>query len=338
LRLDIHTHLLPPDLPDFKGRFGEGGFIRLQASGPCRARMVRDDGTFFREVESNAWDAAPRLVECDAAGVDVQVLSTVPVLFSYWAKPEQGLEVAGFLNDHLAGVVRAHPKRFVGLGTLPLQSPSLAVRELSRCMGPLGLAGVQIGSHVNQWNLNDPALFPVYEAAEALGAALFVHPWDMMGEERMKRYWLPWLVGMPAETSLAICSMIFGGVFERFPRLRVCFAHGGGAFPGTLGRIEHGFECRPDLVAIDNPTPPRDYLGRFWVDSLVHDGPTLRSIVALFGGDRVALGSDYPFPLGEARPGSLIEETFGDDRHLRDQLAWHNGLAWLGLRGEQFAP
>lgn len=337
MRLDLHTHLLPPDLPDWKARFGEGGFMRLKPINSCRARMVRDDGAEFREVEHNAWDAAVRLRECDAAGVDVQVLSTVPVMFSYWAKASNGLEVARFLNDHLAGVVRGNPKRFVGLGTLPMQAPDLAVAELIRCVEQLGLDGVQIGSHVNAWNLSNPALQPVFAAAERLGAAVFVHPWDMMGQERMGKYWLPWLVGMPAETSLAICSLIFGGVFARFPKLRVAFAHGGGSFPGTLGRIQHGFECRPDLVAVDNEVPPRDYLGHFWVNSLVHDSETLRSIVTLFGADKVALGSDYPFPLGEAKPGTLIDAAFADET-VRRKLSWENGFAWLGRNSRDFAP
>jgi aminocarboxymuconate-semialdehyde decarboxylase len=148
-----------------------------------------------------------------------------------------------------------------------------------------------------------------------LNAAMFVHPWDMMGKERMPKYWLPWLVGMPAETCLAICSMIFGGVFERFPKLRVAFAHGGGAFPFTIGRIEHAFYVRPDLVAIDNKINPRSYLAtdktpaRFYVDSLVHDTEALKILLKLFGAERVALGSDYPFPLGEAKSGQLIEST-----------------------------
>jgi len=261
--VDVHTHLLPPELPRWKERFGYGGFIGLEHTGPCRAWMVKDDGQQFREVEENLWAPAARLADCDRTGVDVQVLSTVPVMFSYWARPEDGAEVARFLNDHLAGVVAGSPRRFVGLGTLPMQAPTLAVREIERCVTTLGLAGVQIGSHVNDWNLSDPALFEVFAAAAELGAAVFVHPWDMMGESRMRKYWLPWLVGMPAEVSLAICSVIFGGVLERLPRLRIAFAHGGGAFPGTLGRIEHGFECRPDLVAVDNPVPPRAYLGRF---------------------------------------------------------------------------
>lgn len=336
MKIDIHTHLLPTELPRFKERFGYGGFLSLERRAGCRARLLRDDGTLFREVDDNAWDPAARLRDCAATGVDLQVLSTVPVLFSYWAKPDDGLTVARFLNDQLASVVRQAPRRFAGLGTLPLQAPALAVAELERCMGELGLCGVQIGSHVNDWNLSDPALFPVFAAAERLGAAVFVHPWEMMGEARMAKYWLPWLVGMPAETALAICSVIFGGVLERLPKLRIAFAHGGGAFAGTFGRIEHGFQVRPDLVAIDNERPPRDYLGRFYVDSLVHDPLALRAIVALFGEDHVALGSDYPFPLGEARPGALIEAMDSLSAATRQKLLCDNGLRWLGRSAEDF--
>jgi aminocarboxymuconate-semialdehyde decarboxylase len=329
-RIDIHTHLLPRDLPDFKGRYGYGGFIRLEHHQACCARMLRDDGKFFREIESNCWDGPTRLRECDRDGVSAQVLSTVPVMFSYWAKPEDGYDLSRFLNDHLAGVVASRPGRFVGLATLPMQSPRHAVRELERSVRELGLAGAQIGSHVGEWNLSAPELFEVFEAAQALDAAIFVHPWDMMGESRMPRYWLPWLVGMPAEVSLAICSMIFGGVFERLPRLRVAFAHGGGAFAGTLGRIQHGFEARPDLCAIDNPVGPREYLGRFFVDSLVHDERTLKFVLETFGEDFVALGSDYPFPLGEAAPGRMIDGMKELGPAARDKLLCRNALRWLG--------
>jgi len=327
--VDVHTHLLPPELPRWKERFGYGGFIRLEHTGPCRARMLKDDGRGFREVEENLWAPAARLADCERFGVDVQVLSTVPVMFSYWAKPEDGAEVARFLNDHLASVVSGAPDRFIGLGTLPMQAPSLAARELERCVRSLGLAGVQIGTHVNDWNLSDPALFEVFATAAELGAAVFIHPWDMMGEARMRKYWLPWLVGMPAESSLALCSLIFGGVLERLPTLRVAVAHGGGAFPATLGRIQHGFEARPDLVAVDNPVPPRAYLGRFWVDSLVHDPDMLRFLVKLLGEDRVMLGSDYPFPLGEAVPGMLIRSV-PELAAARAKLLGENALRWLG--------
>jgi aminocarboxymuconate-semialdehyde decarboxylase len=327
--VDVHTHLLPPELPRWKERFGYGGFIRLEHTGPCRARMLKDDGQAFREVEDNLWAPAARLADCDRLGVDLQVLSTVPVMFSYWARPEDGAEVARFLNDHLASVVAGAPGRFIGLGTLPMQGPALAARELERCVRSLGLAGVQIGTHVNDWNLSDPALFEVFAAAAELGAAVFIHPWDMMGEARMRKYWLPWLVGMPAEASLALCSLIFGGVLERLPTLRVAVAHGGGAFPATLGRIQHGFEARPDLVAVDNPVPPRAYLGRFWVDSLVHDPDMLGFLVKLLGEDRVMLGTDYPFPLGEAVPGALIRSV-PELAGVRDRLLGENALRWLG--------
>jgi aminocarboxymuconate-semialdehyde decarboxylase len=240
-------------------------------------------------------------------------------MFSYWAKPQDALDLSMYLNDHIAGIVQKYPSRFIGLGTIPLQSPDLAIKEMERCM-KIGLRGVQIGSHVNDWNLNEPALFPVFEAAQEMGAAIFVHPWEMMGKEKMPKYWLPWLVGMPAETSLAICSMIFGGVF----------AHGGGSFPITIGRIEHGFHVRPDLVAVDNAENPRKYLKQFYLDSLVHDPLALDLLINLMGADRIALGTDYPFPLGELSPGKLIESMPYSDE-IKKRLLGGTALEWLGM-------
>jgi len=293
-------------------------------------------GKVFRNIEANCWSPEQRIAEMDRWNVDVQVLCTVPVMFSYSEKPEHALSMSQYLNDDIMKTVNAYPKRFIGLGTIPMQSPELAIAELRRCM-EMGMVGVQIGSHVNEWNLDQPELFAIFEECARLGAAVFIHPWDMMGAERMQKYWLPWLVGMPAETTLAICSMIFGGVFERLPKLRVCFGHGGGSFPQTLGRIEHGFNCRPDLVQVDNQVNPREYLGKFWVDSIVHDHDVLTFLVNLMGEDYVIFGTDYPFPLGEVpEAGKLIETHKLFSPELKRKLLSTNCLRFLNSKAEQY--
>jgi aminocarboxymuconate-semialdehyde decarboxylase len=346
MKIDLHTHILPRDWPNLDKKYGYGGFVRLDHYKPCCARMMIGERV-FREITDNVWDPKRRIEECDQTGVSMQVLSTVPVMFSYWAKPADGLDLSRRLNDHLAEVVRDEPRRFAGLATIPMQDPDLAAGELERCVRELGLHGAQIGSHVDanphsgrvdSLNLDNASLQPVWSAAEQLGAAIFIHPWDMVGKERMPKYWLPWLVGMPAETSLAICSMIFGGVFERFPKLRVAFAHGGGAFPFTAGRVEHAFHVRPDLCATDSNANPRSYLAhgetpaKFYVDSLVHDADALRLLIKVFSVQRVALGSDYPFPLGEAHPGKLIDSMDGLSSKEKSRLLSGTAREFLNLR------
>ncbi len=325
----MHTHILPERLPNFAEKFGYGDFIHLVHHQPGRAQMMKGD-TFFREIEANCWDPELRIREYAQHRTQVQVVCTIPVMFSYWAKPDDCLDLSRFLNDHIAQLVHDYPKNYIGLGTVPMQDADTAIRELQR-LKDMGIVGIQIGSNINDRNLNEPEFFPIFQACQDLSLAVMVHPWNMMGEADMRRYWLPWLVGMPAETSRAACSMIFGGVLERLPELRVCFSHAGGSFLPTIGRIQHGYNCRPDLVAIDNPKPPTDYLGKFWVDSITHDPIMLRYVLDMVGEDKVTLGSDYPFPLGDLEIGAFIE-TMGLPETTVQKIFCENSLNWLGLQ------
>ena len=330
----MHSHIMPKNLPKWTDKFGYGDFIYLDFHKQDYARMMKGN-QFFREIYINCWDPEVRIKEYEKFQTQVQVVCTIPVLFSYWAKPKDGLEVARFLNDDIAALQAKYPKNYIALGTLHMQDTEYAVQELERCKNELNLPGIQIGSNINDINLSDERFFPIYEAAERLGMAIMIHQWNMMGFGSMEKYWLPWLVGMPAETSRAICSLIFSGVLEKYPKLRFCFSHASCSFLATIGRIEHGFNCRPDLVAIDNPVNPRDYLGKFWVDSITHDEKMMNYVLDLQGSEKVCLGTDYPFPLGDLEIGKFITEMGLSEKVVED-IFCNSTLDWLALDKKNF--
>ena len=333
LKIDTHTHILPRKLPNWSEKFGYGDFIYLQHHKKGAAKMMRGN-QFFREIQENSWNPEVRIKEYAKFRTQVQVVCTVPVMFSYWARPLDCLDVSKYLNDDIAELIVKYPKNYLGLGTIPMQDTELAIQELERCK-EIGLSGIQIGSNINDLNLNEERFFPIFEACEKLSMAVLVHPWNMMGEKNIQRYWLPWLVGMPAETARAICSMIFAGIFEKLPTLRVNFAHAGGSFLSTIGRIQHGFECRPDLVAIDNNIGPKHYLGKFWVDSITHDPLMLDYVLKLQGSKKITLGTDYPFPLGDLEVGKFIEDM-NIDSSIKEDIFCNAPLEWLGVSKERF--
>jgi aminocarboxymuconate-semialdehyde decarboxylase len=335
LKIDMHTHILPPEMPNWTEKYGYGDFIWLRQTENAGLADMMKGHEFFRTIEENCWNAEMRIKDYEKYNTQVQVVCTIPVMFSYWAEPEDCLDLSRFLNDHIADLQSRYPKNYVGLGTVPMQDSQLAIQEMHRLKNELGIVGIQIGSNVNDKNLSDSDLFPIFKEADELGLAIMIHPWEMMGFHKMEKYWLPWLVGMPAETSRAMCSLIFGGVLERLPNLRFLLSHAGGSFIPTIGRIEHGFNCRPDLVQIDNKRNPREYLGKFWTDCITHDIDFLKYILTQLPSDKICLGTDYPFPLGDLEIGKFIEESDIAESDIQN-IFCDSILAWLDISRERF--
>lgn len=337
--IDVHTHILPCEIPDWDTKFGYQGFVRLEKietndEFECTTdkNMIKG-GKFFRRVNCNCIDPTTRMNEMKESGITMQVISTVPIMFNYWAKPEHCLETSQYFNNHIASVCVENPTKFIGLGTIPMQDTDLACAELRRCVMELKLKGVEIGTNINGKNLDDPMFDVFWKTVEELNAVVFVHPWDMMGGERMEKHWLSWLVSMPAETTTAISCMIFGGIYKKYPNLKVYYAHGGGSFIGTFERIQRGYDCRPDLYP--NKCDPKDYLKYINVDALTHDPDMLHLIVSKLGITNVMVGSDYPFPLGEPEDvGKTVRKYITKYKHDDDiyhKIMYENAYKFFDL-------
>jgi aminocarboxymuconate-semialdehyde decarboxylase len=308
--VDIHTHFFPETWPDLAARFG-GDWPWMRRDSEHTATVMVGDRE-FRPITSACWDPEVRLADMDRDGVDVQLVSATPVLFAYQRPAEQALECARIFNDALLQLTAAAPKRLVPLCQVPLQDTDAACRELDRCMAA-GFHGVQIGNHVGDRDLDDEQIVTFLQHCAAVGAAVFVHPWDMFGGCRLDDWMLQWTVAMPSETQLSLNRMILGGAFDRLPAdLRICFAHGGGSFAFLLGRLDNAWHRRDAARGVCHH-PPADYVHRFSVDSAVFDVRSLRLLIDVMSSERVLLGSDYPFPLGEEHVGALIRSAGLDD-------------------------
>lgn len=315
-RIDVHTHGVPEALPRLADRYG-GDWPQLLPTGPCTAEL-RLGARRFRSIDDRCWAPARRIEEMDVEGVAVQVVSPIPVTFSYGLPAAGVAELARAQNEWIAGLVRDHEGRFAGLGTVPLQDPVTAATMVIEAIGDLGLRGVEIGSNVDGRPLDDASLTDFYAACEEAGAVVFVHPWQVLGEERLGRHGLLYSVGMPAETAAAAATLILGGVLDRHRRLRVVLAHGGGALLPMLPRIER---CVTMLPGLEPPRlEMREYLRRFWYDSLVYDPATVASLVSAVGADRVMVGTDYPFPIGERPAGSGVLAAGLDEKETEAVL------------------
>lgn len=327
--VDIHTHFFPEHWPDLAAKFGTADWPWIRHTGPKSAMIMVGDRE-FRPITDACWNPEARLEAMDRDGIDVQIMCATPVLFAYNRDPAQALECARIFNDAALEICSKDPRRLKALCQVPLQDIDLACRELSRAMS-MGHLGVHIGNHVGQKDLDDEGIITFLQHCASEGAAVLVHPWDMMAPDRMKKYMMPWLVGMPAETQLSILTLILSGGFERLPKsLRVCFAHGGGSFPYLLGRVDNAWSNR-DIVRSDCPQLPSSYVDRFYVDAAVFSHDSLSLLVKIMGEDRVMLGSDYPFPLGEQKVGAVIRTHEGLSAETRTKLLSKNATTFFGL-------
>jgi aminocarboxymuconate-semialdehyde decarboxylase len=308
--VDIHAHFFPEGYLNLIAAEGERFGVRLSRSdpkgpviemGPLRAGPIRPG---FSDLDL-------RRKEMDRQGVRIHALSlTVPMV--YWADAELGLRLARAVNNALGQAHTAFPDRFVGVATLPMQEPKLAIEELDRAARLPGIRGVYLGTNIRGRELSDPDFFPLYARMEALKLPLLLHPLDVIGAARLAPYYLGNLLGNPFDTAVAAAHLIFGGVLDRFKRLEVCLPHAGGAFPYLVGRLSRGWKVRGECRHLKRA--PSAYLRRFTYDTISHSAEALRYLIALVGADRVMLGSDYCFDMGYERPVGVITRLRGLSR------------------------
>ncbi|MDH2239197.1 amidohydrolase [Pigmentiphaga sp. GD03639] len=331
MKIDMHAHHFPRITREEAAALSVERAPWLQVAPDGKTGDIMRADKPFRPVYDALWDPQARLAEMDAQGVDIQITCATPIMFGYEFTPEKVLPWAQRMNDLALEFCAAAPKRLVALAQVPLQDIDAACREASRAKAT-GHHGVQIGNHLGDRDLDDEGLVTFLQHCANEGIPLLVHPWDMMGGNRMKQWMLPWLVAMPAETQLGILSLILSGAFERIPEsLKICFAHGGGSFAFMLGRVDNAWKHR-DIIRKDCPRLPSEYVKRFYVDSAVFDPGALRLLADVMGTDRIMLGSDYPFPLGEQSIGKLVAEQPGFSDADKRAIYADNAVEFFGLQ------
>ena len=294
--IDVHTHILTDETAALLSK--EPGSAHVTITPIDSASATLDvGGVAYRPFPRGGHDIAHRLRDMDAAGVDVHVLSATPQTYLYNQEAARGAATAAIQNDQMAKQIAAHPDRFMGIATLPMQDPKRAADELKRAMTKLGLKGAMFASNIMGKNLDDPSFEPLWATAEELGAFMFVHPNNVAGADRLKSYYLNNLIGNPLDTTIAAACLYFGGVLDRHPNMTVMLAHGGGFTPYQAARWEHGWKVRPE-PKVNIKQPPRGIAKRFYYDTILHSAAVLEFMVGHVGVDRVMLGSDYPYDMG----------------------------------------
>jgi aminocarboxymuconate-semialdehyde decarboxylase len=322
--VDVHTHAIDVDLPDLQRTFPDDHWPTIERTSETDASLMFGRDT-YRRIDHRCWSPDARLADMDREDVAVQVLSPIPVTFCYRASAAGAAELASAQNEFFARIVRRHPSRFAALGAVALQDPDRAVDEMRRCMRQPGFLGVEIGTQVAGTELADPSLDRFFAVAHELDALVLVHPSDQDLSPRVASLGLGFGAGMPIETALAASALIIGGALSRRPTVRICLAHGGGALPAMIGRLDKG------AIIAGSPDLPSRLVHQLWCDSLTYHRQALDAAVEVFGRDHVVFGSDYPFPAMPEPIDDIVADLPTDLRHriCRTNLEEHYG-ALLG--------
>ncbi|MBI3370840.1 MAG: amidohydrolase [Betaproteobacteria bacterium] len=331
LRVDIHCHYLNPEVQLKTAHLDPAQYdpSRAYASALTRevnVRQMKDRGPKLTTIEV-------RLKDMDRMGIDIQAVSPAPNQCAYWAEPDFGLAISRMVNDRLAEIVATWPERFVALGTVPLQDAEMAVAELERCVKKLGLRGVEINPNVNGMDLSDPRLKldRFFAKVQELGVVIFMHPLGFTQGERLMDHYFNNVIGNPLETTVAVSHLIFDGVMERHPKLKVVLPHAGGYLAHYWARMDHAHRARPDCHTVIKKAPT-SYLRRFYFDTITFDRDMLRHLIDKWGEDHVLLGTDYPYDMGEEDPVGLIESVPRLGRAEKDRIMGGNAARLLGIK------
>ncbi|OUM86332.1 amidohydrolase family protein [Parageobacillus thermoglucosidasius] len=328
--IDIHTHVVPKRFPPMQDRPGGLRWPQMVPAEGGKAHVMIL-GKIYRTVTEQSWNPYRRVEEMDREGVEKQVLSVMPELLNYWAEPADSVAFCRYLNETIANMVIHFPDRFIGLGTVPLQDPELASKELERVKKDYKLAGIEIGTHVRGRPIGDPIFHDFFENAAKLDLVIFVHPLHPIGEERIVGPTiLNNLIGFPSETAFSVASLITGLVLEKFPNLKICFSHGGGTFGLILPRLIHGWHTIPGLHD-ELPHSPEYYAKKLYFDTLVYDERVLRFLLKIFSLDQFLVGSDYPFLIRETPPGNILSTMAELSENQRNAFCRENALRFFGI-------
>lgn len=313
--IDIHCHVFSPECDELaRPMFSPEKDPFLYYSGQVSEAYNRNH---LIEILPKLTLPDERLRDMDRMGIDIQAISVAPPQYFYWTEPDLGVKLVTMQNDNLARIVAEHPDRFVGLGTVPLQDVRASLDELDRIADDLGFRGIEICTNVNGVDFDDPRFVPFFERVRDLDLLTVVHPNGFTHAERLAEYYLINTIGMPLDSTIFLARMILGGVFERFPDLKVCVAHGGGYLPSYPARSDHAWRVRAD-VRENIPHPPSSYLRRVYFDTMLYDTFELSALIKRYGSDHVLLGTDYPYDMGESDPVGLICSVEGlSDNEVR---------------------